>query len=85
MEELIYNPHKGKPETINIEYNEANTTWLDDCSKPEDIYRLTDIEAGLLIKENNYNYPILIYDITRAEINYDAQEAKRLKNMYMEE
>ncbi|MBC8549127.1 MAG: hypothetical protein H8D23_05700 [Candidatus Brocadiales bacterium] len=84
MEELICNPHKGRLETINVEYNDANTTWFDNCSRAEDIYRLTDIQSGLLIKENNYNYPVLIYDLTRAGINYDPQEAKRLRNMHME-
>jgi len=85
MEELIFNPHKGRLETINVEYNEENTTWFDDCSKSEDIYRLTDIKAGLLIKENNYSYPVLIYDVTRAAINYDTQEAKRLKERYVDD
>ena len=84
MEELIFNPHKGRLEPINVEYNEENTTWFDDCSKSEDIYSLTDIKAGLLIKENDYSYPVLIYDVTRAAINYDTQEAKRLKDMYVD-
>lgn len=84
MEEVIYNPQKGRLETIHIEYNDENTTWFDECSKPEDIYRLTDFEGGLLIKENNYDYPVLVYDVTRSEINSSAQEAKRLKNWYME-
>ena len=85
MEELICNPHKGRLETINVNYNDENTTWFDDCSKSEDIYKLTDIKAGLLIKENNYNHPVLIYDVTRASINYDGNEARRLRDMYMED
>jgi hypothetical protein len=56
MEELICNPLKGRLETINVKYNEDNTTWLDDCLKSEDIYRITDTENGLLIKKNNYSY-----------------------------
>ena len=84
MEEVICNPNKGRLETIKVEYSDENTTWFDDCSKPEDIFRLTDIGNGLLIKENNYNYPVLIYDVTRAGINHDALEAKRLMNIYME-
>ena len=85
MEELIYNPHKGRLETINVEYDDENTTWFDDCSKSEDIYRLTDIQAGLLIKENNYNRPVLIYDVTRAAINFNVKEARRLRDMYVED
>ncbi len=84
MEEEIYDPHKGRRETIKVEYNEENTSWFDDCSEPEDIYRLTDIKSGLLIKENNYNCPVLIYDITRAAINNDPQKAKRLQGMYVD-
>lgn len=84
MEALICNPYKGRLETINVEYTDENTTWFDDCVKSEDIYRLTDIQAGLLIKENNYNHPILIYNVTRVSINYDVNEARRLRDMYME-
>ncbi len=84
MEELICNPHKGRLETINVEYNDENTTWFDDCSESDDIYKLTDIKAGLLIKENNYNHPVLIYDVTRASINHDGNEARKLRDMYME-
>jgi len=84
MEELICNPYKQRLETIKIEYSKKNTTWFDDCSKPEDIYSMTDIENGLLIKENNYKYPVLIYDVTRAGINHDALEARRLMNMHMD-
>ena len=84
MEEEIYNPHKGRRETIKVEYNDENTSWFDDCSKPEGIYRLTDIETGLLIKENNYNCPVLIYDVTRAAINCNPLEAKRIRDMYVD-
>jgi len=85
MEELICNPHKGRLETINVEYNDENTTWFDDCSKSEDIYRLTDIQAGILIKENNYNCPVLIYDVTRVSINFDGNKARRLRDMHKED
>ncbi len=47
MEELICNPHKGKLETINIQYDETNTTGFNDCSTSEDIYSLTDIRRVL--------------------------------------
>ena len=78
MEELICNPLKGRLETINVKYNEDNTTWLDDCSKSEDIYRITDTENGLLIKKNNYSYPVLLYDIARADIGNDQHRAKKI-------
>lgn len=84
MEELIYNPRKGRLETINVEYSKDNTTWFDDCSNPSDICRLTDFEGGLLIKENNYNYPVWVYDVTRVEIDNSAQKARELRDLYME-
>ena len=84
MEELIYNPQKKRLETINVEYNDDNTTWFDNCSEPNDIYMLTDFEGGILIKENNYTYPVWIYDATREGINYSATKATELKDLYME-
>ncbi len=81
MEELIWNPYKGKLETIHIEYTEDNTTWLDDCSTPENIYRITDTENGLLVKENNFSYPVLFYDIARSDI---GNEQLKASNVVME-
>lgn len=47
MEVTICNPQKGWIETIEASMNEKNTT--------------TDIEGNFLIKENNFNCPVLIY------------------------
>lgn len=85
MEMTICNPQKCGLETIEITVNEANTTWFDDCLKPEDIYMITDTDDGLLIRENNYNYPVLVYDVTRAEIGNDPKKAKVLKEETMPE
>ena len=79
MEITIYNPQKGQLETRDITFNEANTTWFDNCLKPDDVYMITDTDSGLLIRENNFNYPVLLYDITRVEIGNDQQKAKILK------
>lgn len=85
MQELIYNPQKGRLETISIEYSDENTTWFDNCSEPNDIYMLTDFEGGLLIKENNHTYPVWIYEATRAEIDNNVTKARELRKLYMEE
>ena len=73
METTVYNPQKGRIETLNITIDETNTTWFMD-----DIYIITDIDAGLSIRKACHSYPILIYDFTRAEIAYSPQKAKEL-------
>ena len=77
----IYNPQKGRLESIDVTVNEATTTWFDDCLGPDDIYMTTDTDDGLLIRENNYSYPVLLYDMTRADIGHDQQKAKMLIEM----
>ena len=83
MQMTICNPQKCGLETIEVTVNEANTTWFDDCLKPEDIYMITDTDNGLLIRENSFNYPVLVYDVTRSEIGNDPQKAKVLKEEAM--
>lgn len=82
---LICNPKKGRLETIEASMNEMNTTWFNDCQETSDIYAITDIEGDLLINENNFNHPVLIYNVTRADINHDQQLAKKLKEEAMSE
>jgi len=78
MEMTIYNPQKGWLESMNVTVNEATTTWFDDCLASDDIYMITDTDNGLLIRENNYSYPVLLYDVTRTDIGNDQQKAKRI-------
>lgn len=83
MEMTIYNPQKGRLETIKVTINEANTTRFDDCLKPDDVYMITDIDNGLLIRENNYNYPVLVYNVRRSDIDNNPQKAKVLREEAM--
>ncbi len=85
MEILICNPQKGRLETIETSMNEMNTTWFDDCQETDDIYSITDIEGDLLIKENNFNHPVLVYNVNRADINHDPQKARKLREKAMAE
>jgi hypothetical protein len=85
MEMTISNPQKGRLETIKVTINETNTTWFDDSQKPDDIYMITDTDSGLLIKDNNFCYPVLVYDVTRADIDNDPQKAKVLREEAMPE
>ena len=83
MEETVYNPQKGRLETIDVEYNQENTTWFDNWVDSADIYRITDFKGGILIKECNYTYPVWIYDLTRAQIGTDQKKAKEIKSQYV--
>lgn len=84
MEETVYNPQKSRLETIQVEYTTENTTWFDDCVDSEDIYMITDFNGGILIKECNYTYPVWVYDVSRAEINYDQNKAKKIRAQCIE-
>lgn len=72
MEMTILNPQKGRLETIDASIDETNTTWFDDYVEIGDIHTITDLVGNLLIKENSHSYcPVLVYDITRADIDHD--------------
>jgi hypothetical protein len=77
MQISVCNPQKGRLETIDIEFTNKNTTWFDDCNSEEDIYTITDVNGGLLIRQFGYRYPVLIYDLTRAQINNDRSRVLR--------
>jgi len=84
MEQTVYNPQKGRLETINIDFTDKNTTWFDGHEKIEEIYTITDFKGGLIIGGLNYDYPIFVYDISRSDINDDISKALELKKMYLE-
>jgi hypothetical protein len=73
----IYNALKGRLETVDFEFSPKNTTWFDDVEDYE-IYRVADAFGGLLIQENGYTYPVLIGDVSRADIGNDQQKALEL-------
>lgn len=80
MEVLINNPQKGRLETINVEFTKNNTTWF--AVKDKGIKMITDFEGGLLITEWGYTYPLLVYDITRADIGYNQRKAQKIMKMH---
>ena len=84
MEQTVYNPQKGRPETINIEFTDENTTWFDDCEDSHGIFSITDLQAGILIKEEDYTYPLYVYDIFRADIGHDHRRARALHRQYID-
>jgi hypothetical protein len=82
MEITVYNPQKGRLETIEVEFTDDNTTWFPHCKNAADVSRITDFEGGILISEFDYTYPIRIYDMSRADIGYNRKEARRLLRLY---
>lgn len=84
MKITVYNPQKGRLETIEVEFTDANTTWFHHCRYPGDISMITDFAGGILIREFNYTYPIWIYDMSRSDIGHSRKEARRLMRQYKE-
>ena len=83
MAMTVYNPQKGRLETIDAAITQENTTWFEDCVQDHDIHTITDFERGILISEFGYGRPVLIYEVTSAEIGYDQRKAKELKDQYV--
>jgi hypothetical protein len=78
MEKTVYNPQKGRLETINIDFTDENTTWFNECEDSHGILSITDLQGGILIKEADYTYPLYVYDISRADIGHDHGRARAL-------
>ena len=79
MQQTVYNPQKGRLETIDITFTDNNTTWFDAADDRSGVSLIADFEGGLVIAGSNYSYPVLIYDVSRSDINHDRQQAKELK------
>jgi hypothetical protein len=84
MEQTVYNPQKGRLETIDMELTDENTTWFDEIEDNHDIFSITDWEGGIIIIEDDYTYPLWVYDISRADIGYDCLKARELHMQYIE-
>ena len=82
MEMTVYNPEKGRLETIDTVLTEENTTWFDRCTGAHEIYTITDFEGDMLIREFGYAYPVRIYNMSRVDIGFDQRKAEELKTLY---
>ena len=80
MQQTVFNPQKGRLETINIDFTKENTTWFDDHPDNMEVYMVTDFEGGLIIKGRDYSYPVYVYDVSRADVNDDIEKAMEIKN-----
>lgn len=82
MEATVYNPQKGRLETIEVEFTNDNTTRFSQCRNDGDISMITDFNGDILISAFAYTYPFRIYDTSRADIDYDQEKAKQLRSRY---
>ena len=78
----VYNPQKGRLETMDVDFTKDNTTWFINCINPHDVSMITDIDGGILIRECDYSYPFMIYGVSRADIGFDQRKAKQLRRQY---
>lgn len=81
MEITVYNPQKGRLETIAVEFTKDNTTWFESYRSSRDIDRITDLEGGLLITKFGYTHPVWIYDTSTTDTGYSQKRAKQLPRM----
>jgi hypothetical protein len=79
----VYNPEKGRLETVAMELTPENTTWFDNCRASGDIAMITDFDGDLLVSENNRNYPVRIYNTSRESICCDRKKAKELLRRFL--
>jgi len=82
MQKTVYNPQKGRLETIDIAFTDKNTTWFDTSEDNTDVSMIADFEGGLVIADSGYSYPVLIYDISRSDIDNDRKKALKLIQTY---
>lgn len=75
---LVYNPQEGRLETIEVKFTAENTTWFDDSEEGGDIAAITDVVGGLLMSTHRYDYPVLVYDLSRADIGHDRKNARKV-------
>ena len=82
MQITVYNPQKGRLETINAEITKENTTWFGNCRNTDNVSMITDIDGSILISEFGYLYPLMIYGVSRSDIDFDQRKAKQLRRRY---
>ena len=82
METTVYNPQKGRLETVEVAFTRDNTTWFRQCSNAGDISMITDLDGDMLISESGYAYPLRVPDTSRADIGYDRKKASQLRSQY---
>lgn len=80
MECTVYNPQKGRLETLKVEITPENTTRFSSRGNGS-VTMITDWDGGLLIKSGFYS-PIWVYDVSRADIGYSQKKARELMQQH---
>ena len=74
-------PQKGRLETIDVEFTDDNTTRFY-SRRSGSVTSITDWDGDLLIK-TGFDYPMYIYDVSRADIGFSKKNAEQLKRQYL--
>jgi hypothetical protein len=82
MELTVYNPQKGRLETLHVDLTAKNTTWFKNGGNDRAVATITDFDGGLLIKALDHTYPIWLYDISRLDIGYNQKKAKKIMRQH---
>jgi len=82
MDQTVYNPQKGRLETIDLTFTDKNTTWFGDAEKHRGLRLIADYEGCLVIAKATHSYPVLIYDQSRSAIKRDSKKARALLDLY---
>lgn len=80
MECTVYNPQKGRLVTLDVECTTENTTRFSSQGNGS-VTMITDWDGGLLIK-SGLNYPIWVYEVSRADIGYSQKKAKEFMRQH---
>lgn len=80
MECTLYNPQKGRLETLDVELTEDNTTHFY-SRRSGSVTMITDWDGGLLIK-SGYDYPMYLYGVSRAAIGFSRNRAEQLMRQH---
>jgi hypothetical protein len=57
----------------------AMKVWCEDALEGEDVARITDVDECLLIQPNSIDYPVLVYELTRADVGHNSKKAKKMR------
>ena len=82
MQITVYNPQKGRLETIDAELTKDNTTWFRNRRNSHDVSMIADIDGDILIRDFDYSYPFMICGVSRSDIDFDQRRAKQLRHQY---
>jgi len=82
MQTTVYNPQKGRLETLDVALTQDNTTWFGNCQNTHDVSMITDIDGNILISEFDYAYPFMICGVSRSDIDFNQGKAKQLRRCY---